>query len=121
MLVRAKDKSDCCFLQTSTNHLPFHTDFFERILVVDALHHFNDQQSVIKELLRVLAPGGRLVIQEPDIHKRAVKVVALMEKLAFMGSHFNTWQEIQQMVANNGYRPTVHLDGQHSAWIIVTK
>jgi len=36
--------------------------------------------------LRVLAPGGRLVIEEPDVERTPVRLIALAEKLALMRS-----------------------------------
>ena len=68
--------------------LPFSDGCFARILVVDAFHHFQDQQRAALDLLRVLAPSGRLVIEEPNIERVAVRLMALFEKLALMHSHF---------------------------------
>ena len=121
MLKQASRKQDCCFLQTSTDRLPFNSQSINRILVVDALHHFNDQFTAISEFMRILKPGGRLLIQEPDIHHPAVKMVAVMEKLALMGSHFHPWQEIKAMGETLGYNPQVHLDQGHTVWIIIDK
>ncbi|OQY37129.1 MAG: hypothetical protein B6243_01300, partial [Anaerolineaceae bacterium 4572_5.2] len=64
---------------------PFPDNSFDRALVVDALHHFHNQEQAIAELVRVLKKGGRLVIEEPDIHRFAIKLVALAEKAALMG------------------------------------
>jgi demethylmenaquinone methyltransferase/2-methoxy-6-polyprenyl-1,4-benzoquinol methylase len=46
------------------------------------------QAETASELWRVLQPGGRIVIEEPDVRTWAVKLVALGEKLALMRSHF---------------------------------
>jgi len=53
---------------------------FERIIMVDALHHVIDQSQTARELLRLLAPGDRIVIIEPDIHKPIVKGIAFPKK-----------------------------------------
>ena len=47
--------------------LPFATSSVDRIYIVDAFHHFADQTLAASELVRVLRPGGRMVIEEPDI------------------------------------------------------
>ncbi|UCD78397.1 MAG: class I SAM-dependent methyltransferase [Desulfobacterales bacterium] len=101
--------------------LPFAGGCFDRILVVDALHHFCDQQKAIEDLLRVLKPGGRLVIEEPDFNHKGVKVLALMEKALLMRSHFYTPEKIRDMIAGQGYPAAIENDGRYTAWIVVDK
>lgn len=68
--------------------LPFTENFFERVIMVDALHHVIDHAETASEMFRVLKPGGVLVIEEPDIRTFGVKLIALAEKLLLMRSHF---------------------------------
>jgi ubiquinone/menaquinone biosynthesis C-methylase UbiE len=101
--------------------LPFGDGCFDRILVVDALHHFCNQQEAIEDMLRVLRPGGRLVIEEPDFNHKGVKVLALIEKLLLMRSHFYAPEKIQGMITGHGYRPVIESDGRYTAWVVVDK
>jgi ubiquinone/menaquinone biosynthesis C-methylase UbiE len=79
---------------TPVESLPFPSGSLERVIMVDALHHVLDQRQTARELLRVLAPGGRIVIVEPDIRKFAVKAIAVGEKILLMRSHFLTGEKI---------------------------
>ena len=76
MLAEGKRKR-LCTAQGESERLPFEQDTFDRIIVVDTFHHLGDQAAAVQELLRVLAPSGRLVIQELDIAHWGVKVTAL--------------------------------------------
>lgn len=78
-------------------YLPFPSGSIDRIVMVDALHHVMDQRRTAGELWRVLAPGGRILIVEPDIRKIYVKAIALGEKLLFMRSHFLNGNEIRSL------------------------
>ncbi len=79
---------------SDVTRLPFATGCTERVLVVDAFHHFVAptpqiaQPAAARELLRTLAPGGRLVIEEPDVSQPWVWPIVVMEKLLLMGSRF---------------------------------
>ncbi|MBW2409260.1 MAG: class I SAM-dependent methyltransferase [Deltaproteobacteria bacterium] len=120
MLAKARAK-DIRPVQAHTEKLPFVDEFFDRVLVVDALHHFCSQHESISDLLRVLKPGGRLVIEEPDCTHKGVKVLALIEKMLLMRSHFHSPEKIQRMIVSNGVSAHIERDHRYTAWIIADK
>lgn len=98
--------------------LPFPDSFFERIIMVDALHHVIDQPASAREMIRVLKPGGRIIIEEPDINTFAVKLIALAEKLLLMRSHFLSPLQIASLFPA-GSANIVSEDS--SAWVVISK
>ena len=121
MLAQAKDKSELELSLAHAETLPFADGVFDRVLVVDALHHFCDQSQAINDLLRVLKKGGTLVIEEPDLGHFRVKMIALAEKLALMRSHFYYPAEIKAMIEANGASARIETDDMITAWVVVTK
>ena len=121
MLRQAKNKGRLLTVQTHVEKLPFPDENFERILVVDALHHFCNQRESIQELLRVLKTGGCLVIEEPNIDNFIIKLVALAEKLALMRSCFNSSDELVDMIKDQGFNARVESDGRFFFWVVVKK
>jgi len=108
MLRQAKNKGGLSPIQSHVEQLPFSDESFQRIMVVDSFHHFSDHRRSVVELLRVLEPGGKLVIEVPDIARLPVKLVALAEKLFLMQSHFFrptrfatcSWQPAAKLLSN---------------------
>ena len=100
--------------------LPFADGAFAGILVVDAFHHLQDQQQAAVELLRVLAPSGRLVIEEPNIERVLVRLLALAEKLALMRSHFHSPPAVQQVFEAAGGSVRLVRQGA-SFWAVVER
>ncbi len=120
MLGQAREKGCCEAVGGLTERLPFRDDAFGRVIVVDAYHHLGDQAASLRELWRVLAPGGRLVIEEPDIDRFAVKLVALAEKLALMRSCFVRADRIAAALEALGARTEI-VRQDHNVWVVGVK
>ena len=101
MLSRARDKG-AAGVCARAEHLPFADRCFARVLAVDALHHFASAPAAVAEMVRVLAPGGRVVIEEFDAARPLVRWLALAEMLAGMRSRFMRAVEIRRLLAAHG-------------------
>jgi demethylmenaquinone methyltransferase/2-methoxy-6-polyprenyl-1,4-benzoquinol methylase len=119
-MLKEGQRKGICITQGESEGLPFASGTFDRVILVDAFHHLLDHEASAGELLRVLAPEGRLVIEEPDVLHRGVRAIALAEKLLLMRSHFFSPEAIQSMFEGRGTRTRVAREG-HTAWVIVVK
>jgi len=97
MLQQAKQKKGVQSVCARAEHLPFPASIFDRVIMVDAMHHLADQVQSAAEMIRVLRSEGILVLQEPDVRKLAVKFVALFEKILMMRSHFLNAEQITKL------------------------
>lgn len=120
MLRQAREKTGLDLACAPVERLPFSDASFERILMVDALHHVANHAVTIDELWRVLKPGGRIVIEEFDVRNILVKLVALGEKLALMRSHFLSPARIAALFPASAAPVRVVAEG-HRAYIIAQK
>ncbi|HOU15517.1 MAG TPA: class I SAM-dependent methyltransferase [Anaerolineae bacterium] len=120
MLREALAKGGLCAGSGAAERLPFRDGAFERIVAIDSFHHFRDHRRAASELLRVLAPGGRLVIEEPDVRRFAVKLVALGETLALMRSRFYPPEALRRFFDGPGLRVSLH-EANPNFWLVVDK
>jgi ubiquinone/menaquinone biosynthesis C-methylase UbiE len=120
MLRQTKDHSELSRINSFVEELPFVDQSFDRVIMVDALHHVHSQQSTINELWRVLKPGGRILIEEPNFHLLSVKFVALAERLFLMRSHFLYPEQIITLF-NFPKAQTQLIHEGFNIWILVDK
>jgi SAM-dependent methyltransferase len=62
------------FTTASADRLPFADASFRTILIRDLLHHVEDPGAVLQEAMRVLAPGGRFWLLEPNARSPIVRL-----------------------------------------------
>lgn len=95
------------FIHGYAEDLPFPNSFFDRILAVDSLHHWDDQKSGINEVFRTLKPNGIFVLIEFDPKTPKGHYIKSMERILRMGSHFFTPREIRDILTLKGLNPSV--------------
>lgn len=120
MLKQANLKNGLETICAPSEKLPFRPESFERVIMVDALHHVFSHQDTLNELWRVVKPGGKIIIEEPDIHNLAVKVVAIVEKILLMRSHFISPIRIANTMHYPNLKVDVYKEG-YTAWIVFEK
>jgi ubiquinone/menaquinone biosynthesis C-methylase UbiE len=120
MLAQAAKKEGLKTVCSQTERLPFKDESFERVIMVDALHHVSDYRKTAGELWRVVRPGGRIVIEEPDIRATPIKIMAIVEKLTLMRSHFISPQDIAATFAYPNATVKIEIENSIS-WIVIYK
>lgn len=119
-MLRQADRSRLRLACSNSEALPFPNNSFDRIIMVDALHHVIDQHHTAREMYRVLKPGGRIVIEEPDIRKFGVKLIAVAEKMLLMRSHFLAPQKIVDLFSFDSAKASIHAT-EGNAWVVIQK
>ena len=114
MLKKTKGKNGLRAVCAPTESTPFADGAFQRIIMVDALHHVLHQRETIRELWRLLAPGGRLVIEEPNIRALGVKLIGAGEKLLLMRSHFLSPAQIAELLNFTDAKVEIRNDGANA-------
>jgi demethylmenaquinone methyltransferase/2-methoxy-6-polyprenyl-1,4-benzoquinol methylase len=103
MLKQTQRRKNLLPLQADAANLPFPANSIDAILIVDALHHFTNPEKAVLEILRVLKPGGRLLIEEQDIERIPIKVVQFSERRLGLQSRFLTLKEILALFDSINY------------------
>ncbi len=69
----------CRFVAASAEALPFEDASFDHVIVRDVVHHLDDPGPTVREIGRVLAPGGRFDLLEPCRYNPLIALHALSQ------------------------------------------
>lgn len=107
-------------IQAEAQKLPFADESIDKIIIIDAFHHFQNQQQVVKEIKRALTKNGKVILEEFNPLTVIGKLIIIMEKLFLMGSIFHTPMSLANLFTDNGFKvrlidenkPTYYLVGE---------
>ena len=89
--------------------LPLPDSSIDRIMLVHALEHFENESESLTELWRILAPGGKLIIVAPN--RRGVW--ARVEQTPFGAGKPYTGGQLAKLLRDHMFTPTAWSDALH--------
>lgn len=86
-LIKTFDPNEKNYINTKVyyegNHIPFPDNYFDFITLLHVIHHVPNIDGFIKEMTRVLKPGGYLVLREHNIENEKDKLLIDAEHYIF--------------------------------------
>jgi len=67
-------------VHSSVEDMPFETCEFDLIVIVDVLHHLPEPKVALSEIKRVLKPGGRVLVFEPNKLNPLLWLLCLLDR-----------------------------------------
>lgn len=98
-------------VRASAFALPFKDGAFRCAICSEVLEHVPDDEQVIRELIRVLAPDGRLILGTPDYGRRSWRVIERLYDVAAPGGYADehithyTQASLVALLAKYGFQP----------------
>lgn len=91
----------------TANQVPFPSGYFDKLYVVAAFHHFQDQDDALEEFRRVIKVGGALLIHELDPSEGSGKRLHFFEtKLLRNDAHFLQKDGLKSLLGEHGFSVT---------------
>lgn len=125
MIARARaasrDLENALFAVGSAEEIPWRDEYFDKIFSIESFYYYPDQEAVLRESHRVLAPGGLLFILI-NLYKENPASLGWVDKLT-VPAHVRSEIEYEKMLRAQGFVDTAiaHLPdltdtpGQYSA------
>ena len=90
---RARRFSERCAFYDG-RHLPFDDAFFDSVGALNVLEHVEEPEAFVVELVRVLKPGGRLVISSPNFY-RVLGFRDYHPRMRGIGTKWENWRRVR--------------------------
>ncbi len=94
--------------QAYAETLPFEKNSFEAILIGEALHHFEDVDKSIQEMVRVLQNGGSVFIYDYDSGTFVGKILCRIERILGEPGNFYIPEVLKKELERHGF--SVHIN-----------
>jgi SAM-dependent methyltransferase len=97
---------DCTFVQMDATDLEFPNDKFDAVICIEAAFHFETREDFFKESLRVLKPGGYLLLSD----------ILMKPGAEIPPANIVTLQEYKDLLLASGYSPPTIIQCRDQTW-----
>ena len=87
-----------------SEHLPWKNNSFDMVICTDSFHHYPNPGAVLKEIRRVISPGGKIIIADPWAPAPFRQMANLILPLRKGGDvKLYSEQEMKKLLEENGF------------------
>jgi ubiquinone/menaquinone biosynthesis C-methylase UbiE len=108
MIARARSGSreldNILFAIASADEIPWRESYFDKVLSIESFYYYPDQQAVLREIHRVLRPGGKLFILI-NLYKENPYSLRWLEGLQ-VPVHARSENDYEEMLRSQGFVQT---------------
>jgi len=90
-------------VQGDVHCLPFEDNFFDVVMCVDALHHFQKRKKSLNEMERVSKTGGYIFIADFDPNKILTKMISVGEMILGEPGRFMRTEKVDEFFQNRDH------------------
>jgi len=109
-----------CVLLTQ-DRLPFRDTSFDKVIMIDAFHHFANQEGMVIEVERILKKDGTAILQEINTQGLYGKFVNIIENTSGISHNFYTPNELSTIWNSNGFESKIYFSNSGSYYLVARK
>jgi SAM-dependent methyltransferase len=94
------------FVLANAEKLPFKGDIFDKVVCVCALEHFNEGETALKEIHRILKPNGSVVLTVDSLTYPLPEYIVKTHKIRNHVSHYYSLVELKEKMTELGFEVT---------------
>jgi len=102
-IARARQFSDRCQVYDG-RHLPFDDGYFASVGALNVLEHVEEPELFLTELVRVTAPGGKVVVSSPNFF-RVLGIRDYHPRMRGLGNKLANWRRLREKRRQMKTRP----------------
>lgn len=122
MIKRCKKQEGLSCILGEAEKIPFKDSYFNKVIIVEAFHHFQDQRRACQEVRRVLKEDGRVIIEELNSDKTLGWLFEKIENLLLrLKSKFHSPQSLTNFLTKYGFKVLPPYEDQTTYYLVVEK
>lgn len=88
---------NCTVVSGQLEHMPFHDNYFDKIIVLDYLNHTANCNKSVGEINRVLKHNGEVIVEDLNLKDIKVKLKYFKHRICGDNIHYNYPIEVQDI------------------------
>ena len=104
MIVECKKNGKINCLIGGAENIPFGEGYFDKVIIIDAFHHFKNQKKAVSEIRRILKENGKLIIEEVNFGKIGNWLLEKLEMIVGAKSKIFMPESLVKMFSENQFQ-----------------